>query len=84
MSLENVCSHLMKFQSSLFTWKVALYCCRVEVVVFFETLAVDVVECVEADSAVRGCKGQKREKGVEELHYGFFRCWVEAWLLGVG
>lgn len=63
------------------TWKVALYRCRVEVVVFLETLAIDVVECVEANSAVRSCKGQEREKGVEKLHCAFLGYWFEAWLL---
>lgn len=65
---------LQYLNSSAGAWKVALYCCRVEVIIFLETLAIDVVECVEANSAVRSCKGQEREKSVEELHYAFVWC----------
>jgi hypothetical protein len=55
----------------LFTWKVALDYCGVEVVVLLETSAVDVVEGVEAEAAVCGYQGNEGKKGVEELHCAF-------------
>jgi hypothetical protein len=61
------------------TWKVALHRCGVEVVCLLETLAINVVECVEVNSAVCGCEGKEGEKGVEELHFACC-CKVEAWL----
>ena len=54
------------------TWKVSLHCCGVEVVVLLESLAVDVVECVEANPAVCSYKREERKEGVEELHCA---CW---------
>jgi hypothetical protein len=54
------------------TWKVSLHCCGVEVVVLLESLAVDVVECVEANSAVCSYEREQGKEGVEELHRA---CW---------
>ena len=55
-----------------FTWKVSFHCCGVEVVVLLESLAVDVVECVEANSAVCSYEREQGKEGVEELHRA---CW---------
>lgn len=54
------------------TWKVALHRCGVEVVSLLKTLAVDMVECVEVNSAICGCEGKEGKKGVEELHCAYW------------
>jgi hypothetical protein len=61
------------------TWKVALHRCGVEVVSLLETLAINVVECVEVNSAVCGYERKEGKKGVEKLHC---TCWCEfeVWL----
>lgn len=54
------------------TWEVSLHCCGVEVVILLESLAIDVVECVEANSAVCSYEREERKEGVGELHRA---CW---------
>ena len=58
------------------TWEISLHRCGIEIVGLLETCAARVVEGGEADSAVCGCEGDEGEKGVEELHCGWW-CWYE-------